>query len=127
MALYGHEIDDTTNVWEAGLDWICKLDKGDFTGRAALAAQKEKGLTRKLAGFEMRARGIARDAYPVFADGREVGRVTSGSPAPFLQKNIGLAYVPVAAAAVGTRLAIGIRGQPVAAEIVPTPFYKRPR
>ncbi len=127
MALYGHEIDDSTNVWEAGLDWICKLDKGEFTGRAALVAAQQRGLTRKLVGFEMRERGIARDAYPVFADGREVGRVTSGSPAPFLQKNIGLAYVPVDMSAAGTRLAIGIRGQPVAAEIVPTPFYKRPR
>jgi len=126
--LYGHEIDATTTVWEANLGWICKMDKGDFTGRAALAAQKDRGIERTLIGFEMRARGIARDGYPVMIDGPAVrGRVTSGSPAPFLQKNIGMAYVPVAHQAVGTRLAIGIRGQPVEAEIVPLPFYKRPR
>jgi len=127
MMLYGHDIDDSTTVWEAGLDWICKLDKGEFTGRAALVAQKEKGVARKLVGFEMRARGIARDAYPVLIGDQEAGRVTSGSPAPFLEKNIGLAYVPAEAATVGNPIAIGIRGQPVAAEIVPTPFYKRPR
>ncbi len=127
FALYGHEIDDTTTVWEAGLGWICKMDKGEFTGRATLAAQKERGLERKLAGFEMRGRGIARDAYPVFVSGAEAGRVTSGSPAPFLQKNIGMAYVPVAAATPGTQIEIGVRSQRVPAEIVPLPFYKRPR
>ena len=127
FCLYGHEIDDTTTVWEAGLGWICKMDKGEFTGRAALAAQKERGLKRKLVGFEMRGRGIARDGYPVLIESREVGRVTSGSPAPFLQKNIGMAYVPVAASAPGTQMEIGIRNQRVAAEIVPLPFYKRPR
>ncbi|MGH9812281.1 MAG: glycine cleavage T C-terminal barrel domain-containing protein, partial [Candidatus Acidiferrales bacterium] len=126
-ALYGHEIDDTTTVWEAGLGWICKMDKGEFTGRAPLAAQKERGLERKLVGFEMRGRGIARDAYPVFVNGAEAGRVTSGSPAPFLQKNIGMAYVPVAAATPGTQIEIGVRSQRVPAEIVPLPFYKRPR
>jgi aminomethyltransferase len=125
--LYGHEIDDTTTVWEANLGWICKMDKGDFTGRAALAAQKARGVERTLVGFEMRARGIARDGYPVFLDGRECSRVTSGSPAPFLQKNIGMAYVPVGRHEPGTRLAIGIRGQPLEAEIVPLPFYKRAR
>ena len=125
--LYGHEIDDTTTVWEANLAWICVMDKGEFTGRAALAAQRESGVERTLVGFEMRGRGIARDGYPVFVDGREYGRVTSGSPAPFLQRNIGMAYVPVAHNSPGTRLAIGIRGQPVEAEIVPTPFYKRAR
>lgn len=126
-ALYGHEIDDTTTVWEAGLGWICKMDKGEFTGRAALAAQKERGLERKLAGFEMRGRGIARDGYPVFVNSAEAGRVTSGSPAPFLQKNVGMAYVPVAAATPGTQIEIGVRAQRVPAEIVPLPFYKRPR
>ncbi|MFQ5663328.1 MAG: glycine cleavage system aminomethyltransferase GcvT [Terriglobia bacterium] len=126
-ALYGHEIDDTTTVWEANLGWICKLAKREFTGRAALVAQKQKGLERKLVGFEMRGRGIARDGYPVLVDAHECGRVTSGSYAPYLQKNIGLAYLPVAAGGVGNRIAIGIRGQPVAAEIVSTPFYKRPR
>ncbi|HXE74334.1 MAG TPA: glycine cleavage system aminomethyltransferase GcvT [Candidatus Xenobia bacterium] len=127
FALYGHEIDDTTTVWEANLGWICKMDKGEFIARAALAAQKERGLERKLVGFEMRGRGIARDGYPVFVNGGEAGRVTSGSPAPFLQKNIGMAYVPVAASAPGTPIEIGIRDQRVPAEIVPLPFYKRPR
>ncbi len=127
FALYGHEIDDTTTVWEAGLGWICKMDKGEFTGRAALAAQKERGLERKLVGFEMRGRGIARDGYPALIEGREAGRVTSGSPAPFLQKNIGMAYVPVPASAPGTQMEIDIRSQRVPAEIVPLPFYKRPR
>jgi aminomethyltransferase len=127
FALYGHEIDDTTTVWEAGLGWICKMDKGEFVARAALAAQKERGLERRLVGFEMRGRGIARDGYPALIEGREAGRVTSGSPAPFLQKNIGMAYVPVAASAPGTQMEIGIRSQRVPAEIVPLPFYKRPR
>ena len=126
-ALYGHEIDDTTTVWEAKLGWICKLDKGEFTGREALRAQKEKGLERILVGFEMRDRGIARDGYPISINGHECGRVTSGSFAPFLEKNIGLAYVPVEAQGPGTRITIGVRGRPVEAEIVPTPFYKRPR
>ena len=127
FCLYGHEIDNTTTVWEAGLGWICKMDKGEFTGRAALAAQKERGLQHKLVGFEMRGRGIARDGYPVLIEGREAGRVTSGSPAPFLHKNIGMAYVSVAASAPGTQIEIGIRSQRVPAEIVPLPFYKRPR
>lgn len=123
--LYGHELDDTTTIWEARLDWICKLEKGEFIGREALRAQKEKGLERILVGFEMRDRGIAREGYPVVIAGRACGRVTSGSLAPWLKKNLGLAYVPVAASAPGTRLAIRIRGSEVPAEIVPTPFYKR--
>ncbi|MFQ5816625.1 MAG: glycine cleavage system aminomethyltransferase GcvT [Terriglobia bacterium] len=126
-ALYGHEIDETTTAWEAKLDWICKLDKGDFIGREALRAQKEKGLEHTLVGFEMRERGIGRDGYPVVVAGEECGRVTSGSYAPWLKKNIGLAYVPVGASAVGTRIDIRIRGREVAAEIVPTPFYQRSR
>ncbi len=126
-ALYGNDIDDTTTVWEAKLGWICKLDKGDFTGRAELIAQKERGLKRILVGFEMRERGIARDGYPVFINGRECGRVSSGSPAPFLEKNIGLAYVPVEHQAPGTRITIGIRDRLAEAEIVATPFYKRPK
>jgi aminomethyltransferase len=124
-ALYGHEIDETTTVWEAKLGWISKLDKGDFIGRQALRAQQEKGVERILVGFEMRAPGIARDGYPVLLNGTECGRVTSGSYAPWLKKNVGLTYVPVPASAAGTRLGIRIRRQEVAAEIVPTPFYKR--
>jgi len=125
MALYGHEIDDTTTVLEADLGWICKLGKGDFLGRDALAAQKEKGLTRKLVGFEVTDKGIARDGYPVFIGDQQVGHVTSGSPAPFLKKNIGLAYLPIEHTGIGTKFEIDVRGRRLAAEVVPTPFYKR--
>jgi aminomethyltransferase len=128
MALYGHEISDTINVWEAGLDRFCKLEKGDFIGSAALAAAKAAGLRRTLVGLEMIDRGIARDAYKVFDEtGTEVGYVTSGSAAPFLKKNIALAYVPPSLSTVGTNLLIDIRGQRLRAQVVPTPFYKRPK
>ena len=128
MALYGHEISDTINVWEAGLDRFCKMDKGDFIGRAALEKAKAKGLKRTLVGLEMIERGIARDGYKIFReDGEEIGYVTSGSPAPFLKKNIALAYVPPQCSPIGTKLKVEIRGQRVGAEIVPTPFYKRPK
>jgi aminomethyltransferase len=125
MALYGHEIDDTTTVYEANLGWICKLNKGEFNGRDVLMRQKEQGVKRILVGFEMVEAGIARDHYQVLIDHQVVGHVTSGSPAPFLKKNIGLAYVPVAHSALGTPLQIQIRNRTVAAKIVPTPFYKR--
>ena len=124
-ALYGHEIDASTTVWEVNLGWICKMKKGDFTGREALARQKETGVARKLAGFEMRGRGIARDGYPVFSAGEQCGQVTSGSPAPFLKKNIGLTYLPAEVAAPGNRIFIGIRRSQVEAEVVSVPFYKR--
>jgi aminomethyltransferase len=127
MTLYGHEIDASTTPYEAGLDRLVKLDKGDFLGRDALAAQKQKGAARRLAGFEMRERGIARDGYLVRLDGAPAGFVTSGSPSPFLKKNIGLCYLPAARAAAGQPLHIDIRNQPVAAEVVPTPFYSRKR
>jgi aminomethyltransferase len=127
MCLYGHEIDDTTTVLEANLGWICKLEKGDFLGREVLVRQKERGIERILVGFEMEDRLIARDGCPVFLAGRQVGRVTSGSPAPFLKKNIGMAYVPTASGAAGTQIQIGIRANQAAARIVPTPFYKRPK
>jgi aminomethyltransferase len=127
MCLYGHEIDDTTTVWEANLGWICKMDKGDFLGRDVLARQKEAGIQRILVGFEMVDRLIARDACPVYISGEQVGRVTSGSPAPFLKKNIGMAYVPIASSAPGTEIRIGIRANQAAARIIETPFYKRPR
>ncbi len=128
MCLYGHEIDETTSVWEANLGWICKLGKGNFLGRDALLAQKEKGIGRILAGFEMQDRLIARDAYPVLAsNGHKIGRVTSGSPAPFLKKNIGMAYVPVESNAPGTEIRIGVRSQEAPAKVVPLPFYKRSR
>src|SRR5438552_5319982 len=125
MALYGHEIDDTTTLLEANLGWICKLNKGDFIGRDTLAKQKEEGVQRRLVGFEVTERGIARDNQDVLIDGRQVGRVTSGSPAPYLKKNIGMAYVPVEFAGEGQSLHIDVRGRAVSARIVPTPFYKR--
>ncbi len=130
MALYGHEISDTINVFEAGLGRYCKLDKGsDFVGREALLkVQADGGPARKLVGLEMVDRGIGRDGYPVLSlDGKVIGEVTSGSPAPFLKKNIALAYVPVAFAEVGTEVAVEVRGQGVKAKVVPTPFYKRPK
>jgi aminomethyltransferase len=125
MALYGNDIDDTTTLLEANLGWICKLDKGDFTGREALSRQKEEGIKRKLVGFEVTDRGIARDHQEVLVDGERVGQVTSGSPAPFLKKNIGLAYVPVEYATVGQVIQIDVRGRLVGAQVVKTPFYKR--
>jgi aminomethyltransferase len=127
MALYGHEIDDTTTPLEADLGWICKLSKGDFLGRDALLRQQAAGLTRKLVGFEVEDRVPVRDGYPLVADGQEVGRVTSGSPSPFLRKNIGLAYLPIDKTAVGTQVFAIVRGREVPCRIVPTPFYKRPR
>jgi aminomethyltransferase len=125
MALYGHEITEETTLLEAGLGWITKLNKGDFTGRDALARQKAEGLRRKLVGFEVTERGIARDEQPVLVAGQTVGRVTSGSPAPYLKKNIGLAYLPVEYAQEGQEILIDVRGRTVTARVVPTPFYKR--
>ena len=125
MCLYGHEIDETTTVWEANLGWICKLEKGLFLGHDALERQKAAGLERILVGFEMADRLIARDGYPVFCEGRASGRVTSGSPAPFLKKNIGMAYVPWRLREPGTEICIGIRGQQAPARVVKLPFYKR--
>jgi len=128
LALYEHEISDTINVWEAGLDRFCKMEKPEFIGRAALEKAQAAGLTRTLVGLEMVERGIARDGYRVLDDaGAEIGYVTSGSPAPFLKKNIALAYVPPKFAEIGSTLKVEIRGQGVKAQVVPTPFYKRPK
>ena len=129
MALYGHEISDTINVFEANLGRYAKLDKPSFMGKAALeAVQTAGGPARRLVGLEMVDRGIARDGYPVATlTGERIGYVTSGSPAPFLKKNIALAYVPAAQTEPGTELAVEIRGQLVKAQVVPTPFYKRPK
>jgi len=128
LPLYGHEISDTINVWEAGLDRFCKIEKPEFTGKDALVAAKEKGVERVLIGLEMVDRGIARDGYKVQnANGTEIGYVTSGSPAPFLKKNIALAYVPPSHSAIDTELLVEIRGQGVKAKVVPSPFYKRPK
>lgn len=128
LPLYGHEISDTINVWEAGLDRFCKMDKPEFIGREALEKAKAGGLKRTLVGLEMVDRGIARDGYKVQdANGREIGYVTSGSFAPFLKKNVALAYVPPEFASVGAEVRVEIRGQGVRAQVVPTPFYKRPK
>ncbi len=127
MALYGHELDEETTPWEAGLGWVVKLDKGDFIGREALARQKEQGVGRKLAGFEITGKGIARDGHLVKSGGREVGRVTSGTWSPTLEKAIGLAYLPPALAVPGTELTVDVRGRELPARVVEIPFYKRPR
>ncbi len=127
MALYGHEIHSSITPFEAGLDWIVKLDKGEFIGRAALARQKEQGITRKLAGFEMTGRGIGRDDYEVFLNGMPAGWVTSGGPSPTLKKNIGMCYLPADQAEPGQRIQIMIRNQAVDAVTVSVPFYKRAR
>jgi aminomethyltransferase len=126
-ALYGHELDEETTLLEADLGWIAKLDKGDFLGREVLARQKQEGTRKKLVGFEMTDRGICRDGYNVMVDGKSVGRVTSGSYAPFLKKSIGLGYVPPTLAAAGREIQIDIRGKAVAARLVPLPFYRRPK
>jgi len=125
LALYGHEIDETTTLLEANLGWICKFSKGEFIGREPLAQQKEAGVRRRLVGFEVTERGIARDDQEVLINGNQVGRVTSGSPAPFLKKNIGFAYVPAEFASVGQAIQIDVRGRLVEAQVVKTPFYKR--
>jgi glycine cleavage system T protein (aminomethyltransferase) len=128
LPLYGHEISDTINVWEAGLDRFCKMEKPEFIGRDALEKAKAAGIKRTLVGLEMTERGIARDEYKVQDEsGHQIGYVTSGSPAPFLKKNVALAYVPVEHSAVGAKVKVEIRGQGVGAVVVPTPFYKRPK
>jgi aminomethyltransferase len=130
MSLYGHEISEEINVFEGGLDRWLKLDRGNFIGREALlAVQSSGGPKRKIIGLEMIDRGIARDRYPVFdLEGKEIGTVTSGSPAPFLKTNIALALVPAEVAASGSDVLIQIRAnQQARAKQVPIPFYKRPR
>jgi aminomethyltransferase len=128
MALYGHEISDKINVWEAGLDRYCKMEKGDFIGRAALERSKSAALKRTLVGLEMVDRGIARDEYCCWNESGEViGVITSGSPSPTLSKNIALAYVPPAMTALGTPVYVEIRAQKCKAQVVATPFYKRPK
>jgi aminomethyltransferase len=124
MALYGNDIDDTVTPWEADLGWIVKLSKGDFIGRDALVAQRQGEVPRKLVGFEMVDRGIARHGYPAKTMAGE-GVVTSGTHSPTLGKPIGLALLPAAAASIGTAFQIDIRGRSAAARVVPTPFYKR--
>jgi aminomethyltransferase len=125
MLLYGNDMDETTTLLEAGLGWIVKLEKGEFVGRDALEHQKREGVRSALTGFQMIGREIAREGYPVFFEGAEAGRVTSGSPSITLKKNIGLAYLPADCRKVGTRFEVGVRGRRAEAEVVSTPFYKR--
>ncbi|HWX55084.1 MAG TPA: glycine cleavage system aminomethyltransferase GcvT [Verrucomicrobiae bacterium] len=128
MALYGHEISDTINVWEAALDRFCKMEKTDFIGRAALDKAKAAGLSRVLAGLEAVDRGIPRDGYKVFdRAGSEVGYITSGSYAPFLKKSIALAYVPPSESEIDNEVFVQVRSEKVKCKVVPTPFYKRPK
>lgn len=125
LSLYGNDIDETTNPIEAGLGWVVKMDKGDFIGRAAIEAIKAKPLDRKLVGFEVTGRGIARHGYPLRdLEGKEVGLCTSGSPGPTVGKNIGLGYLPTAMTAVGTKFFVDCRGKNIEAVVVPVPFYK---
>ncbi len=125
LLLYGNDMDETTTLFEAGLAWIVKFDKGEFIGRDTLLRQKLEGVGRKLAGFEMVGRDIAREHYPVFVDGKEAGHVTSGSPSITLKKNIGLAYLPAEHSAIGSRFHVSVRGRLCDAQVVATPFYKR--
>ena len=126
LALYGNDIDETTTPLEAGLGWVVKLGKPDFLGRAALLRQKDQPLQRKLVGFEMVGRGIARHGHRILdTSGAAVGHVTSGAPGLSVGKNIGLGYVPLAMSELGTRLEIEIRNKPIEARVCATPFYKR--
>ncbi len=126
LSLYGNDIDETTNPLEAGLGWVVKLNKELFVGKESLARIKEAGLTRKMVGFEMTGRGIARHGYPIVdASGQAVGICTSGSPSPTTGKNIGLGYVPTGMSEIGTPIQVDCRGRVTAAVIVKTPFYKR--
>lgn len=126
LCLHGNDIDETTHPFEAGLGWTVHLDKGDFSGRAALLEAKARPLTRKLIGFEMTGRGIARHGYPIVdTAGAKVGHVSSGSPSPTLGKHIGLGYVPIDLASVGSTICVEIRGKAVEAKVVKTPFYRR--
>src|SRR5271166_5925901 len=128
LPLYGHEISDKINVWEAGLDRFCKMEKLEFIGRTALERAKADGIKRTLVGLESVERDIPRDGYKVLdLCGKEIGYVTSGSYAPFLKKNIALAYVPIGHSAISSEVAVEIRNQPVKCKVVRTPFYKRPK
>jgi aminomethyltransferase len=125
MVLYGNDIDNTTTVLEADLEWILKWEKGDFIGKAALVRQREEGIDRKLAGFEIVDKGIARPGHEAYIDGKKVGAVTSGTFAPFLKKAIGLIYLPVENSLADQEFEIDVRGKRLRARVVPTPFYKR--
>lgn len=125
LMLYGNDIDETTTVLEADLGWLVKFKKGDFLGRDALLKQKEDGIQRKIVGFELMDRGVARPHYPVFIKGEKVSEVRSGSYSPFLKKSIGLTYLPIEYIEIGTEIEIEIRAKRAKAKVIPTPFYKR--
>ncbi len=125
LMLYGNDIDDTTTVLEADLKWIVKFKKGPFLGSDVLLKQSEEGIRRKIVGFELVDRGIARPHFPVFVDGEKVAEVRSGTFAPYLKKSIGLVYLPVEKTEIGTEFEIGIRDKKARARVIPTPFYKR--
>lgn len=125
LMLYGNDIDETTTVLEAGLGWLVKFKKGDFLGRDALLKQKEEGLKRKIVGFEILGRGIARPHYSVFVKGEKVSEVTSGTYSPYLKKSIGLTYLPVEHTEVDTEIKVEIRGRLIEAKVIPLPFYRR--
>jgi aminomethyltransferase len=123
--LYGNDITDKTTVLEADLKWIVKLQKGDFLGKPVIEKQLAEGLQRKLVGFELADKGIARPHYPAYINGQKVSEVCSGSFSPLLKKAIGLVYLPIGATAMGTEFEIGIRDKTAKANVIPTPFYKR--
>jgi len=123
--LYGNDIDETTIVLEADLRWLVKFKKGDFLGRDALLKQKEEGVKRKIVGFEVKDRGIARQHYSVFIGNERISEVSSGTFSPYLRKSIGLTYLPLEHTEEGTEFEIEIRDKKVKACVVPTPFYKR--
>ena len=127
MLLYGHDMNEETTPLEANLGWISKLDKGPFLGRDILARQAQEGVSKILAGFQMTDRAIARDDAPVWVEDRQVGKVTSGSYVPYLKCSIGLAYLPKELANPGQRIFVEMRGTRSAAQVVPTPFYPRPK
>ncbi len=125
LLLYGNDIDDATTVLEAGLGWLVKFKKGDFLGSKALLKQKIKEIKKKIVGFEISERGIARSHYPVFIGGEKLSEVTSGTYSPYLKKSIGLTYLPIKFTEVGTEIAIEVRGKLIPAKIIPLPFYNR--
>lgn len=128
LSLYGNDIDETTNPLEAGLGWTVKFDKPDFVGKAALERVRERGLTRRLVGFEMKGRGVARHGYDLLdLESKRRGTCTSGSPSPTLGKAIGLGYLPIEMKAIGTQFFVDCRGKKIPAEVVKTPFYRRPQ
>jgi len=125
MFLYGQDIDTSTNPFEAGLGWLVDLEHDDFVGKSALLEIRRNGISRKLVGFQMKGRGIARSGYPIISSGQEVGRVTSGGYSPTLNANIGLGYVPIDISSIGTNFEIVVRDRPVLAEVVGKRFYKK--